>query len=119
MIGSIAMVDEFDAPGITSSDYVVLRGKQDLVDSRWFYYWLRSPYGISFIASLARGAVRERMLFNRRAEGSIELPPYNVQVAAAKALAELKPMRSAIEKQLAEINLLPGKILAKAFEIGD
>jgi type I restriction enzyme, S subunit len=45
------------------------------------------------------------------------LPPYNVQVAVAKALAELKPMRSAIEKQLTEINLLPGKILAKAFDI--
>lgn len=117
MIGSIAMVDEFDTPGITSPDYVVLRGKPELVDSRWFYYWLRSPYGISCIASLARGAVRERMLFNRLAEGNIELPSHNVQVTAAKALAELKPMRSAIEKQLAEINLLPGKILAKAFEI--
>ena len=115
MIGSIAMVDEFDTPGITSPDYVALRGKEGLVDSRWFYYWLRSPYGVSCIASLARGAVRERMLFNRLAEGSIELPSYTVQVTAAKALAELKPMRSAIEKQLAEINLLPGKILAKAF----
>jgi type I restriction enzyme S subunit len=117
MIGSIAMVDEFDTPGITSPDYVALRGKEGLVDSRWFYYWLRSPYGVSCIASLARGAVRERMLFNRLAEGSIELPSYAVQVTAAKALAELKPMRRAIEKQLAEINLLPGKILAKAFEI--
>ena len=117
MIGSIAMVDEFDTPGITSPDYVALRGKEGLVDSRWFYYWLRSPYGVSCIASLARGAVRERMLFNRLAEGNIELPSYTVQVTAAKALAELKPMRSAIEKQLAEINLLPGKILAKAFEI--
>jgi type I restriction enzyme S subunit len=116
MIGSIAMVDELDTPGITSPDYVALRGKEGLVDSRWFYYWLRSPYGVSCIASLARGAVRERMLFNRLAEGSIELPSYTVQVTAAKALAELKPMRSAIEKQLAEINLLPGKILAKAFD---
>lgn len=117
MIGSIAMVDEDDTPGITSPDYVALRGKPGLVDSRWFYYWLRSPYGVSCIASLARGAVRERMLFNRLAEGSIELPPYEVQVAASKALAELKPMRSAIEKQLTEINLLPTKILAKAFDI--
>lgn len=115
MIGSIAMVDDDDTPGITSPDYVALRGKPGLVDSRWFYYWLRSPYGVTCIAALARGAVRERMLFNRLAEGSIELPSYDVQVAAAKALAELKPMRSAIEQQLAEINLLPSKILAKAF----
>ncbi|GAM09122.1 type-1 restriction enzyme EcoAI specificity protein [Geobacter sp. OR-1] len=117
MIGSIAMVDDDDTPGITSPDYVALRGKPGLVDSRWFYYWLRSPYGVSCIASLARGAVRERMLFNRLAEGSIELPPFDVQIAASKALAELKPMRCAIEKQMVEINLLPGKILAKAFDI--
>ena len=117
MIGSIAMVDEDDTPGITSPDYVALRGKPGLVDSRWFYYWLRSPYGVRCIASLARGAVRERMLFNRLAEGSLELPPYNVQVTASKALAELRPMRCAIEKQRAEINLLPSKILSKAFAI--
>jgi type I restriction enzyme S subunit len=119
MIGSIAMVDENDTPGITSPDYVALRGKPGMVDSRWFYYWLRSPYGVSCIASLARGAVRERMLFNRLTEGSIELPPYDVQVAASKALAELKPMRSAIEKQLNEINLLPAKILAQAFDAAE
>ena len=117
MIGSIAMVDENDTPGITSPDYVALLGKPGLVDSRWFYYWLRSPYGVSCIASLARGAVRERMLFNRLAEGNIELPPYDIQVAAAKALAELTPMQSAIKKQLAEINLLPAKILARAFDV--
>lgn len=116
MIGSIAMVDENDTPGITSPDYVALRGKPGLVDSRWFYYWLRSPYGVSCIASLARGAVRERMLFNRLADGNIELPPYAVQVAAAKALAELTPMQTAIKNQLRDINLLPAKILAGAFE---
>lgn len=56
LIGSIAMVDEADAPGITSPDYVVLRGREGVVDSRWFYYWLRSPLGEQCIASLARGA---------------------------------------------------------------
>lgn len=76
LIGSIAFVDDDDEPGITSPDYVALRGKAGKVDSRWFYYWLRSPYGVQCINSLARGAVRERMLFNRLAEGSILLPPY-------------------------------------------
>jgi type I restriction enzyme S subunit len=70
LIGSIAMVDEADTPGVTSPDYVVLRGREGLVDSRGFYYWLRSPAGrTQCIASLARGAARERMLFNRLAEG--------------------------------------------------
>ena len=45
LIGSIAFVDDDDEPGITSPDYVVLKGKPGVVDSRWFYYWLRSPLG--------------------------------------------------------------------------
>ena len=38
MISSIAFVDNDDEPGITSPDYVALRGKTGLVDSRWFYF---------------------------------------------------------------------------------
>lgn len=87
-----------------------------MVDSRWFYYWLRSPFGEQCINSLARGAVRERMLFNRLAEGEIELPKYYIQHTASIALAELKTMRRAFEQKLNEINLMPTKILAQAFE---
>lgn len=116
MIGSIALVDDDDTPGITSPDYVVLQGKPGKVDSRWFYYWLRSPLGAQCITSLARGAVRERMLFNRLAEGGIQLPEFSAQVEASLALKELKPVRQAIETTLAEIDLLPQKILAQAFE---
>ena len=117
LIGSIAMVDEGDAVGITSPDYVALRGREGMVDSRWFYYWLRSPEGERCIASLARGAVRERMLFNRLAEGEITLPPYAVQQAASRALAELRPMKRAVEARLCDIELLPQRLLAQVFEI--
>jgi len=117
LIGSIAFVDDDDDPGITSPDYVVLRGKPDLVDSRWFYYWLRSPLGAHCILSLARGAVRERMLFNRLAEGEIALPSYAEQKRASAALKELKPLKRALESRLSEINRLPQKILAAAFEM--
>ncbi|MDP1998726.1 MAG: hypothetical protein Q8K22_03930 [Rhodoferax sp.] len=116
LIGSIAFVEDDDEPGITSPDYVVLNGKSDMVDSRWFYYWLRSPLGERCIQSLARGAVRERMLFNRLAEGEIELPDYDSQVKASKALAQIKPMRAAIKQQIAELGLLPQKLLAQIFE---
>ena len=116
LIGSIAMVDEGDAPGITSPDYVALRGRTGLVDSRWFYYWLRSPEGEHCIASLARGAVRERMLFNRLAEGAIKLPPYPVQQTASQALSELHPLRQSIEAQLRDIELLPSRLLARTFD---
>jgi type I restriction enzyme S subunit len=116
LIGSIAFVDEDDAPGITSPDYVALQGKPNAVDSRWFYYWLRSPLGVQCINSLARGAVRERMLFNRLAEGGIDLPEFSVQQRASAALKELRPLRAALETQLCEIDLFPQKILAQAFE---
>jgi type I restriction enzyme S subunit len=116
LIGSIAMVDDDDTPGITSPDYVVLRGLDGVVDSRWFYYWLRSTHGEHVIASLARGAVRERMLFSRLAEGAIELPPYAVQLAASRVLAEVRPLKARIEAQLREIELLPARLLAEAFK---
>lgn len=117
LIGSIAFVDEDDTAGITSPDYVALQGKDGMVDSRWFYYWLRSPLGEQCINSLARGAVRERMLFNRLAEGKVELPSIAVQRKASLALSKLKPMSRYVEKKINEINLLPQRILAQAFEI--
>lgn len=116
LIGSIAFVDDDDEPGITSPDYVALQGKAGLVDSRWFYYWLRSPYGEQCINSLARGAVRERMLFNRLAEGSIQLPSYPEQLRVSKALAMLKPVKYAIQKQLNDLNKIPERLLAQAFD---
>jgi type I restriction enzyme, S subunit len=116
LIGSIAMVDESDTPGVTSPDYVVLRGREDIMDSRWFYYWLRSPEGEHCIASLARGAVRERMLFNRLAEGEINLPSYPVQVTASHALAQIRPLKAKIEAQLGEVELLPTRLLAQVFQ---
>lgn len=116
LIGSIAFVDEDDTPGITSPDYVALKGKEGVVDSRWFYYWLRSQYGKTCINSLARGAVRERMLFNRLADGKIELPEFKTQQKASEALKEIKAIRINFEKRLKEIELLPNKLLIETFE---
>ncbi len=115
LIGSIALVDDDAPPGITSPDYVALKGKNGVVDSRWFYHWLRSPLGENCVLALARGAVRERMLFNRLADGKIELPGFEEQRKASRALFGLKFMRASVEKQLTDITLLPQKILARAF----
>lgn len=116
-IGSIAIVDEQDTAGITSPDYVALRGCEGRVDSRWFYYWLRSPFGERCIASLARGAVRERMLFNRLAEAEIELPDYSSQIRASNLLASIIPLKKLIEKQKTEVDLLPARLLAQVFAV--
>jgi len=77
LLGSIALLDEGHPPGITSPDYVAFRTRSGMVHPRWFYYWLRSEDGEAFIRTLARGAVRERMLFRRLAEAEIEMPAYD------------------------------------------
>lgn len=116
LIGSIAFAEDDVEDGITSPDYVVLKGKEGLVNSRWFYYWLRSPLGQQCITSLARGAVRERMLFNRLAEGNIDLPDFTVQKKAAEALKDLKQVRANIDKQYQEVLGLSSRLLSNIFQ---
>jgi len=118
LIGSIALVDVGDRVGITSPDYVVIKAKEGILHYRWFYYWFRSSHGERFIKSLARGAVRERILFNRLIQGSIDLPPYESQCIAAENIAKIRPLLMGIEEKLNHINALPAAILHKAFSGG-
>lgn len=115
LIGSIAYLDENEKTGITSPDYVVVKGAENILDTRWFYYWLRSPLGQEYILSLARGAVRERMLYNRLKIGSIQIPDINLQKKASETLKKIKTMRQSIEEKLNELEKLPQKILAQIF----
>lgn len=118
LIGSIAFVEEGVPAGITSPDYVVLRGVEGVIDSRWFYYWLRSRLGQECIKSLARGAVRERMLFNRLKTAEIVVPDYDIQqVYSQKLLAaqkEVDSIREAITLQLQEVEVLPHRIVEQS-----
>ncbi|CAG0936822.1 hypothetical protein TFLX_05715 [Thermoflexales bacterium] len=120
LIGSVAYVDDNDPPGITSPDYVVFQGKEGIVDSRWFYYWLRSPLGHECVISLARGAVRERMLFGRLAEATVTLPDFETQLRYSHLLSaaqcEANSIRAAIETQLKDLRQLPHSIVAASCE---
>ena len=116
LIGSIAVVDEGDTVGITSPDYVVLKTRLGILHYRWFYYWLRSHYGQEFIRSLARGAVRERMLFRRLASGVINIPDWPTQLRTARLLGGIRPLIEGIEAQLDEINAVPAALLRRAFD---
>lgn len=115
LLGSIAMVDEGDAPGITSPDYVVVKGRPGVLDTRWFYYWFRSTSGAHLIDSLSRGAVRERILFNRLAAGEIELPAYEIQLHASERMKQVRPIVESITNELETINALPAALLRRAF----
>jgi len=122
LIGSVAYVDEGDEPGITSPDYVVFQGKDGKVDSRYFYYWLRSPLGHQTIVSLARGAVRERMLFARLAEAKVELPDHDTQktvsLVLAQAQREITAMKAAFAAQLYDLEQLPHRIVSESVDGG-
>lgn len=119
LIGSVAYVHEATPDGITSPDYVVFRGKEGIVDSHYFYYWLRSHLGHECILSLARGAVRERMLFARLAEADVDLPDYEVQRKYSKILlmaqSETDAIRSSIKVQLDDLANLPHRIVAASY----
>ena len=116
LLGSIAMVDEGEPPGITSPDYVVVRPRNGILHHRWFYYWLRSASGAEFIKTLARGAVRERLLYRRLAVGSVLLPSWRTQEVAAASLWQLARLRTAAEQGLRTVEALPAAVLREVFD---
>ena len=115
LLGSIAMVDEENTTGITSPDYVVVKGRPGILNTRWFYYWFRSTHGAHLIDSLSRGAVRERILFNRLAAGEIELPDYETQLRVSGRMKQVRPVVEIITKELQTIDALPSAILREVF----
>lgn len=115
LIGSIAHVDDERTEGITSPDYVVFKTKDGILHHEWFYHWLRSPLGNELIRSLARGAVRERMLFGRLSKGEIRIPRWEVQVQAAERIVSVAPLLVRLGSQLIEINALPQSLSRQAF----
>jgi type I restriction enzyme S subunit len=115
LLGSIAMVDVGDEPGITSPDYVVVKGREDVLDTRWFYYWFRSSEGAHLIDSLSRGAVRERILFNRLSSGEIEIPDYKAQLQVSSRMKHVGAIIETISQELNAIDALPAVLLRRAF----
>jgi type I restriction enzyme S subunit len=118
MIGSIAMLDEGEEPGITSPDYVVFRPRPGILHPRWFYYWLRSKYGEDLIRSLARGAVRERLLFKRLVPGVVTVPDWPTQNAIAQKLAVINTAEKTARESADITEELPAAFLRAFFRVG-
>jgi type I restriction enzyme S subunit len=116
MIGSIAMVDDGDEVGITSPDYVVVRPRSGEVLAPWFYEWLRSRFGAEFISSLARGAVRERMLFSRLRQGNMPVPSVAWQLQFQEMVRHVRKAIAVLDEQAVELSKLPAAYLRAAFE---
>ncbi|MCB2230286.1 restriction endonuclease subunit S [bacterium] len=116
LLGSIAMVDEGDPTGITSPDYVVVKGRPGLLDTRWFYYWFRSVEGAHLIDSLSRGAVRERILFKRLAKSEIEVPDYKAQLSVSHQLKNTRNLVESIAQERREFDALPSALVRRALD---
>lgn len=115
LLGSIAMLDEGDKPGITSPDYVVMTAVPGRLSARWFYHWFRSRYGAEFIKSMTRGAVRERLMFKRLAPTTLLLPEWKRQQAADTRLAAITQAKARLADKLAALDHLPAALLREAF----
>jgi type I restriction enzyme S subunit len=118
LLGSIALVDDNDTPGITSPDYVVVCGRERVLHPVWFYYWFRSSAGAEFIQSLTRGAVRERLLFNRLAVGRIPVPSWSRQIASVERVRAAEKARISFAARLKVLQRLPAALLREAFGAG-
>jgi type I restriction enzyme S subunit len=116
LLGSIAMVDDGEKAGITSPDYVVFKTVERCLHPVWFYFWLRSISGGAFIKTLARGAVRERMLFGRLAGAELEVPAWDVQVRVADQLRAVRRTRPLLETQFEAVNSLVAARLREIFD---
>lgn len=119
LLGSIAHVERERDVGITSPDYVVFHCQRDRLDDRWFYQWLRSLRGEALIRSMARGAVRERLLFGRLAEAEVPLPPLEVQERAAEGLRAVSLVQNLIAQELSDLGALSRVLLRRAMDLDD
>lgn len=116
LLGSIAMLDEADPPGITSPDYVVMTAVHGRLSARWFYHWFRSRYGAEFIKSMTRGAVRERLMFKRLAPATLLLPDWQHQQAADSQLAAIAQAKATLADKVAALQHLHPALLRQAFD---
>lgn len=115
LIGSIALVDDDTTEGIVSPDYVVAKPKLDKILPRFLYYWLRSRYGASAILDSARGAVRERMMFQGLAKIELPLPDIERQFRFDRAYNASQTARLRLNAQEQELAALQSALLRAAF----
>ena len=70
----------------------------------------------TLIDSLTRGAVRERILFNRLRKGEITLPDYHIQKVTSERMKECKNIVESVSVEIAAIDAIPSLLIRKAFQ---
>lgn len=75
---------------------------------------MKSPLGIAFVRSLTRGAVRERMLYNRLADNEIQVPTWEIQLEYSKKLASVIEIETKLKQQLEVVSTLPDAFIRES-----
>lgn len=112
---SIAMLPPGAKRCITSPDYVVVKGREGVLNTRWFYHWLRSAAGLRFIKDHAKGAVRPRLTWRFLSEARLRIPSWQSQLKVLSLLEGHHDILNCIEREFAKIDALPAVLLRAAF----
>lgn len=96
--GKTAFVDNFSEGAIASSLMIIRLSK--LVDNRFFYYFLISPYGQSLLRRFDNGSAQPNLSANSVKLYVAPLPPFEEQQRIVSKIEDLLVLCSQLEQQL-------------------
>ncbi len=116
-LGKTALVDPFTV-GAVASSLVIIR-PSNLLDSRFLYYYLTSPYGQGLIKLYDNGAAQPNLGAKSVAKYVISLPSIAEQKIIVKKLAaiasETQRLKSIYQQKLVALDALKKSLLDQAF----
>lgn len=116
-LGKTALVDPFTV-GAVASSLVIIRPR-DLLDRRFLYYYLISPFGQSLIKLYDNGAAQPNLGAKSVAKYKIALPRLAEQKLTVQRLdalsAETQRLESVYRQKLTEFEALKKSLLHQAF----
>ncbi|MGB2728942.1 MAG: restriction endonuclease subunit S [Halobacteriota archaeon] len=110
-----------DGVGFGTTEFHVLRPKNNEILSEWIYYFIRQPHFLKEATTYFTGAVgQQRVPDSFLAEYIIPLPPlpeqHRIAAKVQDLMHEVERARSACEKQLEAVKALPAAYLRQVFE---
>jgi type I restriction enzyme, S subunit len=104
---------------VCSTGFCVLRAISDVLTPELLFYLVQSSHFVYSLQDLVKGALYPAVTDNQVKERSMPIPPLPEQKCITAILdeqmASAECLRSGLEKQLHEINAVPGALLRRAF----
>jgi len=105
-LNAVAQVTEEFNGATASTGYCVLRPKNDLLDSRYLFHWVRTPVFVDNMMLLATGASYPAVSDRIVKESRIPLPPLAEQQRIAAILDQADALRTKRRAALAKLDTL-------------